>query len=83
MKKFILISEIPALILMTFMFRITGCHKDSENTPSDNSVWDIDKDGIPKFVGTNYIELDKIYRISKFRSSVGMIIPMHLNIVAV
>lgn len=34
-------------------------------------MWNIDQDGIPKFVGTNYIELDKIYRISKFRSSAG------------
>ena len=71
MKKLILISEILALILIPFLFRITGCHKDSENPPPDNGLWDIDKDGIPKFVSTNYIEPDKIYRISKFRSSVG------------
>lgn len=71
MKKLIVISEILALILIPFLFRITGCHMDNDNPPSKNDVWDIDKDGIPKFVGTNYIELDKIYRISKFRSSVG------------
>ncbi|GCC50373.1 hypothetical protein SanaruYs_05880 [Chryseotalea sanaruensis] len=34
-------------------------------------MWDIDKQGIPQFVSTNYIELDKIAQISKFRSSVG------------
>ena len=46
-----------------------SCGKDED--PVFNDIWDIDKDGIPKFVETNYIELDKIYRISKFRSSVG------------
>lgn len=71
MKKLLVISKILALVLIPFMFRITGCHNDKDNPPPNNDVWDIDKDGIPKFVGTNYIELDKIYRISKFRSSVG------------
>jgi hypothetical protein len=71
MKKLILISEILALILIPFLFRLTACHKDSDDSPSTTDVWDIDKDGIPKFVPTNYIELDKISRISKFRSSEG------------
>jgi hypothetical protein len=71
MKKIMLISEILVLILIPFMLRMTACHKDSDNSPSTTDVWDIDKDGIPKFVSTNYIELDKIYRISKFRSSEG------------
>lgn len=71
MKKFIFVSEIMALILLPFIFRLSGCHKDSDNPPDNTSIWDIDKDGIPKFVGKNYIELDKIYRISKFRSSEG------------
>jgi hypothetical protein len=53
------------------MLRITGCHKDTENPPGNSDIWDIEKDGIPKFVAINYIELDKVYRISKFRSSVG------------
>jgi len=70
MKK-LLTAEILLLILLPFIFRLTACHKDSENQPGNSDIWDIDKDGIPKFVGTNYIELDKIYRISKFRSSVG------------
>jgi len=49
-----------------------GC-KDNEKDENQslNGTWDIDKDGIPKFVQINYIELDKIYRISKFRSSIG------------
>jgi len=71
MKKLIIISEILVLVLILFMLRITGCHKDTENPPANTDIWDIEKDGIPKFVSTNYIELDKIYRISKFRSSFG------------
>jgi hypothetical protein len=33
--------------------------------------YDIDAWGIPKFVQTDYIELDRIGRISRFRSSIG------------
>ena len=52
------------------MVCITSCSKE-DDTREKNDIWDIDKNGIPKFIKTNYIELDKIYRISKFRSSVG------------
>jgi hypothetical protein len=71
MKKHILISTILVLILIPFMLRFAACHKDSDNSTSPTDVWDIEKDGIPKFVTANYIELDKIFRISKFRSSGG------------
>jgi hypothetical protein len=70
MKKHI-ITNVLMLLLISFMFSITGCPKDKENPENNKDIWDIDKDGIPRFVGTNYIELDKIYRISKFRSSIG------------
>jgi len=50
---------------------MSNCSDDGENQEKNNDIWDIDKDGIPRFVGINYIELDKIYRISKFRSSIG------------
>ncbi len=36
-----------------------------------NNTWDIDKNGIPHFVNTNYIDLSKISSISKYRSSFG------------
>jgi hypothetical protein len=48
-----------------------GCSKDDDGNNSVNDVWDIDKDGIPQFVAVDYIELNKIYRISKYRSSFG------------
>jgi hypothetical protein len=65
------VSTLASLILMfCIIVLIPGCpNKDEE--PENKDIWDIDKDGIPKFVEANYIELGKIYRISKFRSSVG------------
>lgn len=69
MRKFIIIQILMVLII-SFSVILTGCSKkDEEQKPSD--IWDIEKSGIPRFVETNYIELDKIYRVSKFRSSVG------------
>ncbi len=62
--------RIRILSILMLLFCITGCSKKNE-TSTPNYIWDIDKNGIPKFVKTNYIELAKIYRISKYRSSVG------------
>jgi hypothetical protein len=65
-------NQIIVLILILFTFFYGGCKKNSDNNNSSSQdIWDIDKNGIPKFVKTNYIELTKIGRISKFRSSIG------------
>ncbi len=40
-------------------------------TKTARETYDIDADGIPRFAGANYIALDKIGRISKFRSGEG------------
>jgi hypothetical protein len=72
MDSFLKIFKKSQVIFLLLIFSIIpGCSKkhDVNNTPND--IWDIDKDGIPKFVNTNYIELSKIDSISKFRSSVG------------
>jgi len=53
------------------MWQQSGCSKDDDGNNSVNDVWDIDKDGIPQFVSVDYIELNKVYRISKYRSSFG------------
>jgi hypothetical protein len=67
--SFLLLSCI-GIVMAIALYIETGCKEDIEEpTPSD--TWDIDVDGIPRFIKTDYIELDKIYRISKFRSSVG------------
>lgn len=65
-----ILGLILMLLLFSLTFFVTRCSKEKEEQqPSD--IWDIDKSGIPRFAGTNYIELSKIYRISKFRSSAG------------
>jgi len=70
-----LIKNILYLFLLFVLYywvaSSVGCSdkKDEVSKPSD--IWDIDADGIPRFVEINYIELDKIWRISRFRSSVG------------
>lgn len=53
-----------ASFLLTFCLGIAliGCSKEE---------WNVEEQGIPRFVKTDYIELEKIYCISKFRSSVG------------
>lgn len=60
-------------IILIFILSATtgGCSKKDKNDDQPSGTWDIDKQGIPKFVSINYIEPDKIYRISKFRSSAG------------
>jgi hypothetical protein len=50
---------------------MAGCSSREPETPGTNDVWDVEKNGIPKFVNVNYIELDSLFRISKYRSSIG------------
>jgi hypothetical protein len=71
MQKRILNQMVLMVLLFSLSFIVAGCSKKSENPENTDGTWDIDKSGIPKFVGVNYVELGKIYRISKFRSSVG------------
>lgn len=61
--------RIGTFILIIFISIIFCSEDKSDNSGSD--IWDIDKQGIPQFVNYNYIGLHNIYRISKFRSSVG------------
>jgi hypothetical protein len=59
------------LILLFGSVFLLSCKKEETKTDAPKDVWDIDKDGIPKIAGNNYIDLSKIARISKFRSSAG------------
>ncbi len=63
--------QISTLCLIFLIVIMTSCSREIEKPASSDDIWDIDQNGIPEFVETNYIELDKIYRISKFRSAVG------------
>ncbi len=67
-NKTLIRSSLLIFILHFFL----SCNKENI-TPAEvqEDKYDIDKNGIPKFVNSDYIELDKIYRISKFRSSIG------------
>jgi hypothetical protein len=73
MDYFLKIFKKSQIIFFLLLFLIIpGCSKKHDTgINTTNDIWDIDKDGIPKFANTNYIELSKIYRISKYRSSVG------------
>jgi hypothetical protein len=64
-------NRIPLLFIFFLIVISLGCSKKSDGNDTPNDIWDIDKDGIPKFINTNYIELSKIGSISKYRSSVG------------
>jgi len=66
------ISKIAALIFVSLLF--STCDKTSDLVTSKNSAANdstIATPFPPKFVSINYIELDKIERISKFRSGIG------------
>lgn len=43
---------------------------DDDHKPADD-VWDVDKDGVPRFVASHHTELEKVQRISRFRSGEG------------
>lgn len=42
-----------------------------ENWTALNCHWDVDGWGIPRFVDVHYIDFDRVYKVSKFRSAVG------------
>ncbi|HQG47280.1 MAG TPA: hypothetical protein PLG50_16595, partial [bacterium] len=46
-----------------------GGHLD--NWVTMNCHWDVDTWGYPRFVDVHYIDFDRVYKISKFRSAVG------------
>lgn len=50
----------------------TACGKEGASyDPHAGYMYDVVKYGLPKFVTTNYIELSKVFAISKFRSGAG------------
>jgi hypothetical protein len=59
------------LFLLICMALAASCSKSKPTSNTKDDTYDVDANGIPKFVKVDYIELEKIYRISKFRSSEG------------
>lgn len=80
MKKWLRLIMLVILSGMVVLL-LTSCDKTSSDgngdnnnnngNEEDNGTYDIDANGIPRFVYTNYIELAKIRIISKFRSGIG------------
>jgi len=62
---------ISPLFFITIALLATGCDKKKQDSSLVSSPIDSAIVILPHFVGTEYIELDKIGRISKFRSSEG------------
>jgi hypothetical protein len=60
MKK-ISLSQAIIILSLSLVITLSGC----------SEKWDIEEKGVPRFVKVNYIELDNIDRISRFRSSEG------------
>lgn len=63
-------KHLPFILILCLLIAV-GCKKEKDREPAASDVWDIEKNGVPQFVSTNYIEIGKIYRVSRFRSSVG------------
>lgn len=69
-------SGICTVVLLSLCsFLIVDCKKDDDSTlvqnNDGNQTYDIQAKGIPRFVSVDYIQLEKIARISKFRSGIG------------
>ena len=70
--------KIVVLFFVCF-FILPSCRKEKILTPTENhdnqtdvsDTFDITKKRIPKYVRVNYIQLDSITKISRFRSSIG------------
>jgi len=65
------VHRLAWLVAAPLVLAAVGCSKHDEGPSPSSDTWDIDRDGIPRFVSTDYIQLDRIHRISRFRSSVG------------
>jgi hypothetical protein len=65
------------LLVASGMVAMVSCEDVTENQDGENGqetrddIYDIDARGVPQFVQVVYIDLSKIYRISRFRSAVG------------
>ncbi|TES92160.1 MAG: hypothetical protein E3J87_06060 [Candidatus Cloacimonadota bacterium] len=74
MKEGIRLCLVVLLSIFVAM-SVTACNSGDSgnggNGNSGNETYDVDANGIPQFVDVDYIVLDDIYQISKFRSGIG------------
>ncbi len=69
MKSIYLFTALVILLFFAGLSIQSSCKKKSNNSSTDQ-VWDIETQGVPKFA-VNYIDCDKISKISRYRSSAG------------
>jgi len=77
MKKVAFPNGVPLFLLQSVIILLLvacdGSNGDTGVNPGgvDDVTYDVDANGIPRFVETDYIDLGSIYRISRFRSAEG------------
>ena len=59
------------ILVMAACETLTEGQNGEQGQETRDDIYDIDARGVPQFVQVVYIDLSKIYRISKFRSAVG------------
>ena len=68
----LILSVLLAVFLTTCNHDGISSNDNNENGSNGNDgTYDVDANGIPRFVGVDYIALDHIHEISKFRSGIG------------
>jgi len=63
--------SILTVLLVVFLPACDGGGNGGNGSGGGSDTYNVDVNGIPQFVGVDYIELDNIYQISTFRSGIG------------
>lgn len=68
---------IAIIVLILVMYGVIFFVRSTiERVPQDDTIcYNIDDEGIPKFIDTDFIELNKIEYITRFRSGEGTVVP--------
>ncbi|MFN8209008.1 MAG: hypothetical protein U0T82_16610 [Bacteroidales bacterium] len=65
------VLNIRFVFFSAVLFFLHACSHDTDKPAGGNDIWDLNLKAPPHFISQNYIEIDKIARISRFRSGVG------------
>lgn len=64
-------GKTPLMLVLGTALALAGCGDKSTSSKTKEAQWDIETNGIPKFVTTDYIDLAEISAVSRFRSAIG------------
>jgi len=70
MNRYFKIQHLLSFVLLVSS-TLAGCGDKSTSSGNNDPQWDIEANGIPKFVTVDYIDLASINGISRFRSAYG------------